>query len=169
MFLLSNVRVMYNVIRMFSWSFWSGCRSSVKVLKSVSQIRNGECLVLSRLNHVWDSFMSIYLTDVLIFLMWLRPVCNWWGVFWNRNGPRCTRGWAGGGRRPQCDPNGEGVCEGQPICPRGGLRGHWQSCRYPGFYPQTHGWYRVSSGIYSSCLVCHIGRDLKTPVSNPLR
>lgn len=91
--------------------------------------------------------MTICLPDVLIFFVWLRPVCNWLGVFWNRNGPRCTRSWVGCGRRPQCDPNGVGVREGQPSCSCSCLWGHWQSCRYPGFYPQTHRWYRVSSGI----------------------
>ena len=86
-------------------------------------------------------------TSCCNFFVWLRLVCNWLGVFWNRNGPRCTHSWVGGGRRPQCDLNGVGVREGQPSCPRGGLWGHWQSGRYPGFYPQAHGWYGVSSGI----------------------
>lgn len=90
---------------------------------------------------------GVFIYKMFWFLVWLRPVCNQLGVFWNRNGPRCTHSWVGGGRRPQRDPNGMGVREGQPSCPRGGLWGHWQSCRYPGFYPQTHGWCRVSSGI----------------------
>lgn len=82
-----------------------------------------------------------------LLCVWLRSVCNWLGVFWNRGGPRRAHSRAGAGRRPQCDPDGVGVRAGQPSGPRGGLRGHWQGCRYPSIYPQTHRWYRVSSGI----------------------
>lgn len=96
---------------------------------------------------MYETSSGVFIYKMFWFLVWPRPVCNQLGVFWNRNGPRCTHSWVGGGRRPQCDPNGVGVREGQPSCPRGGLWGHWQSCRYPGFYPQTHGWCRVSSGI----------------------
>lgn len=117
--------------------FWSSWRSFLKVLKDVSEMTDSEGTISSP---------CIFSPMFWLLCVWLRYVCNWLGVFWNRNGPRCSHGRAGAGRRPQCDPDGVGVREGQPSCASSGLRGHWQSCRCPGLCPQAHGWHGVSSG-----------------------
>lgn len=151
----------YSFFSSFSWSFLIWLKKfseSFKRCKEWHKVKEWFPLC-------WTTYKYLFPRCFDFLCVWLRPFHNWLGVFWNRNGPRCSHSRAGAGRRPQCDPDGVWVREGQPSCPSGGLWGHWQSCRYPGIYPQAHRWYRVSGGIMLLLLALQVWAGTCKPLS----